>query len=128
MTPDLTLLLYSVILYFILIMIPAQEAVMRNSARVQMGSRDDLPEPSTFNKRATRLRNNMAENLLIFGLLVILAHVTNSANTITELACQLFLGARIVHAITYLYYVPVVRTLMWAVWVVSYGMIISQLL
>ncbi len=65
MTVELTMLFYSVILLFIMILIPAGNAIIQNGAPAQAGPRDDMPEPSVFNRRATRLRDNMLENIFL---------------------------------------------------------------
>lgn len=128
MTPDLMLLLYSVILTFILIMIPAGDALMKNGAAAQGGPRDDLPEPSVFNKRAKRLANNMLENMVLFTALVLVAHVADASNATTLLGAQIFFYARVIHAVVYLAGVPWVRPLAWVAGVVGMGMIAFQLL
>ncbi len=128
MTPELLLLLYSVILTFILIMIPAGNALISNGAAAQGGPRDNLPEPSVLNKRATRLSNNMLENMVLFAPLVLMAHVADASNATTLLGAQIFFYARIVHAVVYLAGLPWVRPLAWVVGVVGMGMIAFQLL
>lgn len=127
MSVELMMLLASAGLYFIFILIPANEAVIRNGLKIQTGPRDSLPPPSVFNARATRLRDNMNENLVLFAILVVLVELTGSNNTTTALACHIFVGARVVHAVIYLAGIPVIRPFLWGVWVISYGMLVSQL-
>ncbi|WCL55431.1 MAPEG family protein [Gimibacter soli] len=119
MSVELTMLLYSTILFFVLIMIPAGEAILKNGGAVQAGPRDNMPEPSVFNKRATRLRNNMMENMVMFAPLVLIAHAAGVSTDATILGAQLFFYARVVHAVLYLFPVPWVRPLAWAVSVVG---------
>ena len=127
MTPELNLLLWSTVLTFVLIMIPAGEALRRNGAKAQGGARDDLPEPSIFNKRATRLYKNMLENMVLFAPLVLITHVTESSNSMTLLGAQIFFYARVAHAVIYLAGWPMVRPLAWFTSVVGMGMIAWQL-
>jgi len=128
MSVELTMLLASAALYFVFILIPANEAVLRNGLKVMTGPRDNLPPPSVFNARATRLRDNMAENLLLFAVLVVLVELSGRNSALTALACYIFVGARIAHAVVYLAGIPVIRPFLWGVWVVAYGMLASQIL
>lgn len=128
MTPELTLLLWSTLLNFVLILIPANEAVIRNGLKVQTGARDDLPEPSLFNKRATRLYKNMIENMMLFVPLVLAANAAGVSNESTVLGAQLFFYARIAHAVIYLTGMPAVRPVAWGVAVFGMGMIAVQLI
>ncbi len=127
MTPELTLLLWSTILTFVLIMIPAGNALRVNGADAQAGSRDDLPEPSVFNKRATRLARNMLENMALFTPLVLITHVSGLSNETTVLGAQIFFYARVAHAIVYLAGWPKVRPLIWFASVIGMAFIASQL-
>ncbi len=125
---ELTMLLYSVILTFVVIAVPAVEAILRNGAAMQAGSRDSLPEPSVFHKRASRLQSNMLENMAIFAPLVLIAHTTSLTNDTTALGAQIFFYARIGHAISYWAGWPFVRPLFWFVSVIGLIMIALQLL
>lgn len=127
MTAELTMLLYSTVLLFILIAIPAANAIARNGVTTQAGSRDDMPEPSVFNKRATRLRDNMLENMALFAPLVLIANAADISTGITVLGAQIFFLARIVHAVIYLAGWPQIRPLAWAAGLVGIGMIASAL-
>lgn len=127
MTPELTLLLWSVILTFILIMIPAGEALRRNGPDIQGGARDNLPEPSIFNRRATRLAINMLENMVLFVPLVLIAHAASVSNDMTILGAQIFFYARVVHAVIYLAGWPKVRPIAWFVSVIGLGIFAFQL-
>lgn len=128
MTPELTLLLWSTILTFVLILIPAGEALRRNGAKAQGGSRDDLPEPSVFNRRATRLYKNMLENMVLFVPLVLVAHVSELSNSMTLLGAQIFFYARVAHAVIYLAGWPMVRPLAWFTSVIGLAIIAWQLI
>lgn len=128
MTPELTLLLWSVILTFILILIPAGEALQRNGAKLQGGARDHLPEPSVFHRRATRLSQNMQENMLLFVPLVLITHAADMSNAMTLLGAQIFFYARVLHAVIYLAGWPMVRPLAWFAGVVGMAIMAFQLI
>ena len=128
MTIELTMLLYSVILLFLLILIPATESIIRSGVMAQAGPRDNLPAPSVFNKRATRLKNNMIENMVLFAPVVLLASAAGVSTGNTILGAQIFFFARVVHAVIYLAGWPMIRPLAWAVSLVGIIMIALALL
>lgn len=128
MTPELTLLLWSTILTFVLIMIPAGMGIRENGGPAQAGPRDDLPEPSVLRKRATRLAVNMKENLLLFAALVLAANAAGVSNDTTVLGAQVFFYARIAHAVVYLAGWPFIRPLIWLAGVIGMSMIAAQML
>jgi uncharacterized MAPEG superfamily protein len=122
MSVELTMLLYSTLLFFILILIPATEAILSNGLVAQAGARDNLPEPTVFNKRSTRLRNNMMENMVLFTALVVLVQLASANSETTALGAQIFFWARIAHAVCYLAGWPWVRPLCWAISMVGVAM------
>lgn len=128
MTVELTMLLYSVILLFLLILVPAVNAIMQNGVMVQGGPRDDMPEASVLNKRATRLKDNMVENMALFAPLVLIAHAADISTGMTILGAQIFVYARIAHAVIYLAGWPGVRPLAWFASLIGMGMIAAALL
>jgi len=128
MTAELTLLLWSTILTFVLIMIPAGMGIKENGGPAQAGPRDDLPEPSVLRKRATRLAVNMKENFVLFAAVVLVANAAGVSNDMTVLGAQIFFYARIAHAVVYLAGWPHVRPLIWLAGVIGMGMIAAQLL
>lgn len=123
MTIELTMLLYSVILLFVIIAIPAAEAIIRNGAMTQAGARDDMPEPTVFHKRATRLQANMIENMALFVPVVLIANVADVSTGLTVFGAQLFFFARIVHTIIYLAGWPMIRPIAWLSGVIGITMI-----
>lgn len=128
MTPELTLLLWSTILAFVLIMIPAGMGIKENGGLAQAGPRDNLPEPSVLRKRATRLSENMLENMVLFAALVLTANAAGVSNDMTVLGAQIFFYGRVAHAVIYLTGLPIVRPLAWLASVIGMGMIAAQML
>ena len=128
MTIELTMLLYSVLLMFALILIPASEAILRNGVKAQAGARDDLPEAPIFYSRAKRLVDNMLENIVMFAALVLIAHAVGISNESTILGAQVFFYARVFHALSYLAGWPWIRPIFWAISVVGMGLIALELL
>lgn len=125
---ELQILVWSVILTFVLIMIPATMSVMTNGLKTMTGPRDTLPEPSVLNRRMRRLAANMIENMALFTPLVLAAAAAGISNHWTVLGAELFLGGRIVHALVYAFGIPWIRPVFWGIAVAGMAMIASQLL
>ncbi len=128
LSAELTILVWSVILTFVLILVPATQSVLTNGLKAMAGPRDQIPEPGLLNKRLRRLAANMIENMVLFIPLVLAAAVAGVSNQWTVLGCQLFLGGRLVHALVYAAGIPWIRPVFWAVAVTGMGMIAWQLL
>lgn len=124
----MTMLLWSSALMFALILVPAGAAILRNGPELQAGSRDNLPEPSVFMKRANRLNQNMRENMIIFAILVIMAEMLKLDHPNVSLGATLFFYGRLVHAVIYLAGWPWIRPVAWFASVVGMGMIAVPLL
>ena len=127
MTIELTMLVYSVALLFVLILIQAAAGVLAQGLPEMAGSRDGLPDPKPFQSRTKRLVDNHREGLTLFAPLVIAAALTHVSTPATVLGAQLFFYARVVHALLYVTGVPWVRPLAWAVGIVGTVMIFAAL-
>ena len=102
MTIELTMLVYSVALLFLLILIQALSGVLAQGLPEMAGSRDNLPDPKPFQARTKRIVDNHREGLALFAPLVLVAAVAHISNPMTVLGAQLFFYARVVHALLYL--------------------------
>ncbi len=128
MNTELTMLVYSVILTFLIISVPALGGILQNGLATQAGARDGLPEPSVFAKRARRLQDNMIENMVLFVPLVLAAQAAGVSTAQTALGAEIFVIARVLHAVIYLAGIPWLRPVAWAGGVVGMGMILLALL
>ncbi len=128
MNTELTMLVYSVILTFLIISVPALGGILQNGLATQAGARDGLPEPSVFAKRARRLQDNMIENMVLFIPLVLAAQAAGVSTAQTALGAEIFVIARVLHALIYLAGIPWLRPVAWAGGVVGMGMILTALL
>jgi len=125
MTPELMMLLYSAGLLLVIILLQAGLAIAQNGLVAQAGSRDSLPEPSLLRARLLRLSANMQENLVMFTIVVLVAHAAGVSNETTVLGASIFFYARLAHAVIYAFGWPMVRPLFY--FVSLYGMIIIAL-
>lgn len=127
MKPELTLLVWSVVLAFAQALIAVQGAMMQVGLPVLAGNRDNMPEITGWAGRAVRAHRNMLENLVLFAALVLVAVVAGRTNAMTLLGAQLFFWARLVYAGVYLAGLPWLRTGIWGVAVVGLVLIALQL-
>lgn len=71
-------------------------------------------EPAPLSPWAAKMRaahGNAVENLVVFATLVLVANAAGVSTDATVVACQLYFWARVVHAFSYTFGVPWVRTL-----------------
>lgn len=128
MTTELSMLLYSTLLFLAIILAQAAFAIAQNGLMAQAGSRDSLPEPSLLRLRLQRLTANMQENLIMFAVVVLVAHAAGVANEATAMAATLFFYARVAHALVYAFGWPMIRPLFYFVGLYGTGAIAWQVL
>jgi uncharacterized MAPEG superfamily protein len=127
MSPELTYLLFSVLLTFVQVLIAAAAANQVVGLNTLAGNREGLTELPGFAGRAKRAHLNMLENMVLFSALVLVAVVANKTNATTALGALIFFWARLVYAVIYLIGVPWLRTLAWFVSVIGMVLIAWQL-
>lgn len=75
-----------------------------------VGYPDSPPDVPVWSARIKKAHANLVENLLPFGVLVLVAHVGGMANEATALGATLFFWSRVAHAIVYTFGIPWLRT------------------
>jgi uncharacterized MAPEG superfamily protein len=123
MKPELTYLLFSVVLTFVQVLIAAAAANQVVGLTTLAGNREDLKELPGFAGRARRAHLNMIENMVLFSALVLIAVIANKTNATTAMGALIFFWARLVYAVIYLIGVPWLRTLAWFVSVIGMVMV-----
>lgn len=87
------------------------------------------PKPqSPWAQRLMKAHANAVENLVIFATLVLAAQVFGVSNATTAGACVIYFWARVVHALSYTFAVPWVRTLSFTVAFFAQAAVAWQLL
>lgn len=125
MTVELTMLAYSVGLLFILILVQATAGIRKQGLMPLANARDDLPPKGVFQARAGRVVDNHREGLTLFAPLVLIAAIAGISTPLTVMGAQLFFASRVVHAVLYLFGVPLVRPLAWAVGIAGTVMVFA---
>ncbi len=128
MTVELTMLLYSTLLFLVIILVQAGLAIQQNGLPAQAGSRDNLPEPTVLRKRLLRLTSNLQENLIMFAIVVLSATVAGVSNDTTVLGATLFFYARVAHAVVYAFGWPMIRPLFYFIGLYGTVTILLQML
>ena len=123
MSVELTMLTYSVILAFLLIMIPANLRIMQYGLAAGVGNRDEPRPLSGWGARSDRASANMLENLPLFAILVLVAHAAGVSNANTVMGAQLFFLGRLAHAVIYILGIAWLRTLAYLVAVAGMVMV-----
>lgn len=89
----------------------------------------DNPKPqSPWAQRLMKAHANAVENLVVFATLVLAAHALGVSNAAIATASMVYFWARVVHALSYTFAVPWVRTLSFAVAFFAQAVIAWQLL
>lgn len=127
MKPELTLLVWSIILAIAHMLIAVQALVSTKGLMTALGNRENLPELPGWAGRAVRANRNMAENLSLFAAAVLMASVLGISNSMTLLGAQLFFYARVAYAVCYLGGIPWLRTLSWVASIAGVALILWQL-
>ena len=74
------------------------------------------PKPqSPWAQRLMKAHNNAVENLVVFAALVLVAHALGISNTAIATSSMVYFWARVVHALSYTFAVPWLRTLSFTV-------------
>jgi uncharacterized MAPEG superfamily protein len=127
MNPELSLLVWSVLLAFVQVVVAVMGAQMQVGLLTLVGNREKFPEITGWAGRAARAHRNMVENLVLFAALVLVAVAAGKTNATTLLGAQLFFWARVAYAVVYLIGIPWLRTGVWAVSVIGLALIFLQL-
>ena len=92
------------------------------------GNRDTVLPVQPWVDRAVRAHDNLTENLALFAILVLVAHVAGKANDATALGATLFFWARVAHFVLYTAGAKYLRTAAFFVAVGGELLILLQLL
>ena len=127
MKPELMLLVWAVLLAFVQMLVAVSGATLQVGLPALAGNREGLAPCTGWAGRAARAHRNMLENLVLFAALVLVAVVAGKTNASTLLGAQIFVWARLVHALIYVAGIPWLRTVAWLVSVIGLALIFFQL-
>jgi len=128
MSPDLTYLVWAAALTMVQLLIVIVGASFTIPLPVLAGNRETPVEGKGWLGRAQRAHRNILETLVLFAILVLVAHVTGKANATTALGAAIYFWARVAHAAIYIAGISWVRSLAFGISMVGLVMILLQLL
>ena len=125
MTLELWLLVYMDAFLLALGYVPSIAKCRAFGAR--MRNRDGLPPLTGWGAQAERAQANLFENLLLFAILVIAAHLSGALNGITAFGAILFAAGRTLHPAFYIAGLQPLRITAYGVAVAGMVLLLSQL-
>ena len=128
MNTELTMLVFSALLTLVLAFPRVAALVLAKGLPIAAGNRDVDYPLSDWAERAGRAHSNMIENLPVFAVLVLVAHVAGVSNETTALGATLFLWGRVAHAVIYIAGIAYLRTAAFGVSLIGLGMIALEIL
>ena len=128
LTPELTVLAWSVVLFFAHMAIQASTALRDTGGAYNAGPRDEQKPVGVLAGRAQRTFNNFKESYPVFIALALGLAVTGRGGGLADTGAWLWFGARIVYIPLYLAGVPWLRSLVFGVSAVGLVMMLVRLL
>ena len=111
MTPEMTMLALAGALSLTLALIVIGVHVKTFGGKMIRSNREAYPALTGLAGRAVRAHANLNEALLPFAIAVVCAAFTHVSTTVTVVAAEVFVAARVAHAGLYLAGIPEVRSL-----------------
>ena len=128
MTKELCYLVLVVVLTGLLWVPYILDRIKVEGLTTAVGYPENAKPQSAWAQRLMKAHYNAVENLVLFAPLVLIAHITGVSNEWTIMACAVFFWARLVHAVTYTFAVPWLRTLSFAAGWLACAVLAWQLL
>jgi uncharacterized MAPEG superfamily protein len=128
MSTELGYLVASAALTFVLVLIAVVGATLAVGLPKLAGNREPEPELTGWAGRAQRAHRNMLENLVVFAILVLVAHAAGVSDGTTRLGAALYFWGRVAHAVLYIAGIPWLRTAAFGVSVVGLLLLFEALI
>ena len=124
---ELEMLLWSAVLYFLQVLLPSMAIDAKEGVAYGLSNRDAAITNSAWVSRAERAFRNMAESLLPFACLVLIAHSSGHTGEASATGATVFFFSRLIYAVLYPAGITVFRSLVWFGGVIGMGMIVYQI-
>jgi uncharacterized MAPEG superfamily protein len=116
MTPELTLLAWSVVLGFVHIIASTIATTAQYGRKWNVGPRDaPMPPLQGVAGRLHRALHNFLETFPLFVAAVLIADATNRHGALAVWGAQLYFWARVVYLPIYAAGIPLLRTIVWTI-------------
>lgn len=127
MTIELWMLLGSGEILFALVMVQQLNIDLTVGAKYALSNRSETITKTPLGGRIDRAIMNLRENLALFTPVVLVLAVAEVSTGATRMGAIVFFVARIIHAITYVLGIIVIRSLSWFVGIIGIGIMLSAL-
>lgn len=130
MTPELTILGWTLVLAIVQVLLPGLLRTQETGVDYNASARDSpspVP-PGVVTQRLVRAQQNLFETLPLFAAAILIAHVAGRNGDLTYWGAVLYLAARVVYVPLYAAGIPVVRSLVWSVGLVGLILILVAIL
>jgi uncharacterized MAPEG superfamily protein len=128
MTTDLICLLILALWSIPLNHIPAFGRVSEAGLEWAAGNRDQMVKGPSWVGRADRAQRNHHDNLAMIAVVILIAHFTNQADSVTANAAIAILIFRLLHGVAYFAGIGIVRSLSYLGSIVGLGVIVWRIL
>jgi len=128
MSVELTMLLYTVVLFFVQLVAQGAAETIQHGVGYALSARDDWQNPTGIAARIERAYFNLLETMPPFAALILIALYTGKVNEMTALGAQMYFWGRVAYFPAYVSGIPVIRTLIWLTSVIGMLIILWQLL
>src|SRR5215212_8176959 len=126
---ELRMLTLSVVLGIVQIIAASHAASLQRGYRWTASPRDEKVEPLRgVAGRLNRALRNFVETFPLFVAVVLVAHVTDTHDALTEWGARLYFWGRVAYVLLYAAGVPLIRSLVWNVATIGIGLIVVALL
>ncbi len=127
MTTDLWLLFWSAVLAIVHISVQSFAFKHQAGNAYSMGPRDEKIEATGLAGRLERAQRNFQESFAVFVVVVVVAHISGSANWLTAIGAHLYFWCRVLYLPAYGLTIPYVRTGLWQISMIGVVLIMSQI-
>lgn len=128
MTVELKMLLLAVLIPLLMVTAQGTLLVLKMGMPAVLGNREQFSVPQGWQARWVRAHANQLENLVLFGLVVLVAHAAGVSNPVTRGAAEVFVAARLLHALSYVAGILYIRTAAFYLGLLCVYAIVAQLL
>jgi uncharacterized MAPEG superfamily protein len=128
-TVELRMLTLSVVLGIVQIIAASHTASLQRGYRWTASPRDEKVEPLRgVAGRLDRALRNFVETFALFAAVVLVAHVTDTHDALTEWGTRLYFWGRVAYVLLYAAGVPLIRSLVWNVAMIGIALVVAALL
>jgi uncharacterized MAPEG superfamily protein len=130
MTPELTILGWTLVLAVVQILLPAMLRTSETGVDYNAGPRDapSSAPVGTVTARLQRAQHNLFETLPLFAAAILIAHAADRTGALTYWGAVIYLAARVLYVPLYAAGIPVIRSLIWLVSLIGLILILIAVL